>query len=109
MVWRRYDNRTRSCTLGVWATPTDSTTPATTLSATPGSAGAACYGYSGAAHGVRRHISAVLQVAGLADDGRWIAVALIEEEPDDQYLVVGARVLTDPEIRAVQAMIEGNL
>jgi hypothetical protein len=58
---------------------------------------------------VRRHIGAVLQVAGLADDGRWIAVALIEEEPDDQYLVVGARVLTDPEIRAVQAMIEGDV
>lgn len=51
----------------------------------------------------------MLQVAGLADDGRWIAAALIEEEPDDQYLVVGARVLTDPEIRAVQAMIEGNV
>jgi hypothetical protein len=58
---------------------------------------------------VRRHIGAVLQVAGLADDGRWIAVALIEEESDDQYLVVSARVLSDPEVRAVQAMIEGNV
>jgi hypothetical protein len=39
---------------------------------------------------VRRHIGAVLNVAGMDQRGRWLAVSLIESDLDDQYTVVGA-------------------
>lgn len=56
---------------------------------------------------MRHHIGAVLRVAAPASDGRWYAVALIEED-DDQYLVVGARELDDVERAAVARMIKGE-
>jgi len=56
---------------------------------------------------VRQHIGAVLRVAAQAKDGRWIAVALIEEG-DDEYLVVSARELDSEEVVAVTKMIEGD-
>jgi len=57
---------------------------------------------------VRHHIGAVLRIAAQTADGRWLAVACIEED-DDEYLVVGARELDDAESAAVRAMIEGDL
>jgi len=57
---------------------------------------------------VRHHIGAVLRVAAQTSDGRWVAVACIEEA-DDEYLVVSARQLDDAEVTAVKAMIEGNM
>ncbi|MBO0879417.1 MAG: hypothetical protein J2P17_03395 [Mycobacterium sp.] len=57
---------------------------------------------------VRHHIGGVLRIAAQDADGRWIAVALIEEA-DDEYLVVSARELTPPEVAAVRRMIEGDL
>jgi hypothetical protein len=56
---------------------------------------------------LRQHIGAVLRIAAQASDGRWIAVALIEED-DDEYLVVSARELDTAEQQAVQHMIEGG-
>ena len=56
---------------------------------------------------VRHHIGAVLRIAAPASDGRWYAVALIEED-DDQYLVVSARELDDVERAAIAKMIEGE-
>jgi hypothetical protein len=56
---------------------------------------------------VRQHIGAVLRIAARANDGRWIAVALIEED-DDEYLVVSARELDTAEHQAVQRMIDGG-
>ena len=57
---------------------------------------------------VRQHFGSVLRVAAAGRDGRWLAVALIEED-DDQYLVVGARHLDDDEAEATRKMIEGGL
>jgi hypothetical protein len=56
---------------------------------------------------VRHHIGSVLRIAAHADDGRWLAVALIEEA-DDEYLAVSARELDEAEIAAVKTMIEGG-
>lgn len=56
---------------------------------------------------VRQHIGAVLRVAAAGRDGRWLAVALIEED-DDHYLVVGARHLDPDEAEATRKMIEGG-
>jgi hypothetical protein len=56
---------------------------------------------------LRQHIGAVLRIAAQVNDGRWIAVALIEEG-DDEYLVVSARELDTDEWRAVRLMIEGG-
>ena len=50
---------------------------------------------------VRRHIGAVLTVAGRDHHGRWLSVALIEGD-DDQYEVVGARYLDADEIAVIQ-------
>jgi hypothetical protein len=52
---------------------------------------------------VRRHIGAVLQVAGRDRDGRWLVVALIEDR-DDHYTVTGARRLDADEIEAILKM-----
>lgn len=49
----------------------------------------------------------MLRVAAQAGDGRWIAVALVEEE-NDEYLVVSARELDADEVAAVEKMIEGG-
>jgi len=57
---------------------------------------------------VRRHIGAVLQLAGQDQDGRWLAVAAIELE-DDNYQVVGARWLDDNEVTSVNKMLRGDL
>jgi hypothetical protein len=57
--------------------------------------------YGGAV--VRRHIGAVLQVAGRDRAGTWLAVALIETV-DDRYTVAGARRLDDAEITAIARM-----
>ncbi|HEX5142509.1 MAG TPA: hypothetical protein VFW21_01430 [Mycobacterium sp.] len=57
---------------------------------------------------MRRHIGAVLQVAGQDQDGRWLAVASIEQE-DDTYQVVGARWLDDDEVNSVSKMLRGDL
>ncbi|SDY95895.1 hypothetical protein SAMN05444365_104317 [Micromonospora pattaloongensis] len=54
---------------------------------------------------VRRHIGAVLHIAGQGPDRRWYMVALVEEAADE-YLVVGARRLDDTEIQAVSKMLE---
>lgn len=53
---------------------------------------------------VRRHIGAVLQIAGIDQCGRWLAVTLIETAVDDRYTVVGARELDPNEIDAVHRM-----
>jgi hypothetical protein len=58
---------------------------------------------------VRRHIGAVLQVAGHDQDGRWLVVASIEQEDDDTYQVVGARWLDDDEVTNVNKMLRGDL
>ena len=57
---------------------------------------------------LRQHIGAVLRIAAQVSDGRWIAVALIEED-DDEYLVVSARELDTAEQQAVQLLIEGGM
>lgn len=54
---------------------------------------------------VRRHIGAVLTVAGQDRAGTWLTVALIEGE-DDQYEIVGARELDPDEITAIRRMQE---
>ncbi|WP_051810104.1 hypothetical protein [Actinoplanes subtropicus] len=58
---------------------------------------------------VRRHIGAVLNVAGMDRQGRWLAVALIELDPDrdDQYTVAGARYLDDVEVASIMRMLKG--
>jgi hypothetical protein len=56
---------------------------------------------------IRQHVGAVLRVAAVGRDGRWLAVALIEED-DDHYLVVGARHLDGDEAEATRKMIEGG-
>jgi hypothetical protein len=56
---------------------------------------------------VRHHIGSVLRIAAQADNGTWLAVALIEEE-GDEYLVVSARELDQAEVAAVKTMIEGG-
>jgi hypothetical protein len=58
---------------------------------------------------VRRHIGAVLNVAGRDRQGRWLAVALIELGPqrDDQYTVAGARYLEDAEVASIERMLKG--
>jgi hypothetical protein len=53
---------------------------------------------------VRQHIGSVLRVAAATRDGRWVAVALVEEEPD-QYLVVSARELDGDEARQVAGVL----
>ncbi|WP_035854297.1 hypothetical protein [Cryptosporangium arvum] len=54
---------------------------------------------------VRQHIGAVLRVASVTADGRWVAVVLIEEDPD-QYLVVSARELQRDEARQIADVLE---
>ena len=56
---------------------------------------------------LRRHTGAVLRVAGYTRRGELVGIALIEEAEDDQYLVVGARVLEGDEREAVAKLIEG--
>lgn len=58
---------------------------------------------------VRRHIGAVLNIAGMDRQGRWLAVALIELDPDrnDQYIVAGARYLDDVEVASIMRMLRG--
>ncbi|HEX5541873.1 MAG TPA: hypothetical protein VFX60_09965 [Micromonospora sp.] len=53
---------------------------------------------------VRRHIGAVLQIAGQDRDGTWLAVALIEGN-DDEYAVVSARYLDDDEITTITQLL----
>jgi len=53
----------------------------------------------------RQHIGAVLRIAAPDRSGRWLGVALIEED-DDQYLVVGARALDESEAEAVRRLLE---
>jgi len=53
---------------------------------------------------VRQHVGAVLRVAAATRDGRWVAVALVEEDPD-QYLVVSARELGVDEARLVEELL----
>lgn len=57
---------------------------------------------------VRSHIGAVLRVARQTAEGRWIAVALIEEA-DDDYLIVGGHELDAAETAAAKKMIEGTI
>ncbi|XVU21587.1 hypothetical protein ACQPZJ_30480 [Actinoplanes sp. CA-054009] len=58
---------------------------------------------------VRRHIGAVLNIAGRDRQGRWLAVALVEIAPQraDQYTVAGARYLDDVEVAAIERMLKG--
>jgi hypothetical protein len=60
---------------------------------------------------VRRHIGAVLNVAGTDRQGRWLAVALIELDPkqDDRYTVAGARYLDDAEVASITQTLKGPL
>ena len=52
---------------------------------------------------VRRHIGAVLTVAGQDRDGAWLTVALLKEE-DDQYTVIEARYLREDGITNIRRM-----
>jgi hypothetical protein len=52
-----------------------------------------------------RHIGAVLHVVGEVEDGRLLAVALIEES-DDEYVVVGARWLDEDEAQPLRKLME---
>jgi hypothetical protein len=54
---------------------------------------------------VRHHMGAVLRVAAEMPDGRWLAIALIEEG-DDEYLVVGGRWLDDDEAATLSKITE---
>lgn len=54
---------------------------------------------------VRQHIGSVLRVAAVTREGRWVVVALIEEEDADQYLVVSARELDSDEARQVAEVL----
>ncbi|MFF5078607.1 hypothetical protein ACFY36_16270 [Actinoplanes sp. NPDC000266] len=58
---------------------------------------------------VRRHIGAVLNIAGRDRQGRWLAVALVETAPQraDQYAVAGARYLDAVEVAAIERMLKG--
>jgi hypothetical protein len=56
---------------------------------------------------VRQYIGAVLRVAAQDRHGRWVAVALIEED-DNAYLVVSARELDADEQVAVSKMLGGT-
>jgi hypothetical protein len=56
---------------------------------------------------LRQHVGAALRIAAQASDGRWVAVALIEED-DDEYLVVSARELDAAEQQAARNMIKGG-
>lgn len=51
---------------------------------------------------VRHHIGAVLRVAGRDRRHRWLVVALIEEETDNEFLVVSARLMDAAEINVVE-------
>ena len=55
----------------------------------------------------RRHIGALLHIAGLSASGEPLAVTLIEEG-DDDYLIVGARMLHGAERDAVEKLLEGG-
>lgn len=59
---------------------------------------------------VRRHIGAVLNIAGRDRQGRWLAVALIELDPkrDDHYTVAGGRYLDDTEVVSITRMLKGK-
>jgi len=57
--------------------------------------------YGGAV--VRRHIGAVLQVAGRDRHGQWLAIGLVEDD-DVRYTVAGARNLDDDEIAVIVAI-----
>ncbi|WP_129669916.1 hypothetical protein [Phytoactinopolyspora endophytica] len=54
---------------------------------------------------VRRHIGSSLQIAGQDRSGGWLAVALVEDEFDDEYTVTGARYLDDDEIDSITRII----
>lgn len=56
---------------------------------------------------IRHHTGAVLRIAAPGRDGRWLALALIEET-DDAYLLVGGRYLDQEEIDAIGKMFEGG-
>jgi len=56
---------------------------------------------------VRWHIGSVLRLAGLGQDGRWLAVTLVEES-EDAYLVVTARYLDSDEQETIRKMLEGG-
>ncbi|MFY1673681.1 hypothetical protein ACN27G_27605 [Plantactinospora sp. WMMB334] len=56
---------------------------------------------------IRHHTGSVLRVAAPDRDGRWLALALIEET-DDAYLLVGGRHLDREEIDAIRKMFEGG-
>jgi hypothetical protein len=50
---------------------------------------------------------AALTIAAATEDGRWLAVALIEED-DDEYLVVNAHWMSDAEAEAARRMTKGG-
>ena len=52
-----------------------------------------------------RHIGAVMHVVGAVQDGRLLAVALIEET-DDEYVVVVARWLDEDEAQPLRKLME---
>lgn len=57
---------------------------------------------------IRRHTGvAALTISAPTTDGRWLAVALIEEE-DDHYLVVGAHWMSDTETTTARRMTKGG-
>ena len=53
----------------------------------------------------RQHIGAVLRIAASDRTGRWLGVALVEED-DGEYLVAGARELDPDEADAVRRLLE---
>jgi hypothetical protein len=58
---------------------------------------------------VREHIGAVLRIAAQDRRHRWIAVSLIEEDVDNEFLVVSARLLDAAEIAGIErAFREGT-
>jgi hypothetical protein len=58
---------------------------------------------------VREHIGAVLRVGAQDRRHRWIAVALIEDERDNEFLVVSARLMDAAEIAGIERVFrEGS-
>ncbi|HEX2143144.1 MAG TPA: hypothetical protein VHG10_01425 [Glycomyces sp.] len=51
---------------------------------------------------VREHIGAVLRIGAEDRHHRWIAVSLIEDEVDNEFLVVSARLMDAAEIAWIE-------
>lgn len=57
---------------------------------------------------VRRHIGSVLSIGAQDQNGRWLAVVLMETSDDNAYQIVGAHWLDADELDAVKKMSQGG-